>query len=571
MTKFSTVFAGLALAATFVLFGSATSAQAQSCGNGNVQEEAGEVCDNGGANNTQDVGCCAAGCEAFVAVDTLCRAASGVCDTVAEACTGSSAACPADVLSSTDVVCRPSLAGVCDSPETCTGTSDACPSDTFAPSDTPCRLSAGVCDLEETCTGSSGSCPSDLKSSAVCRVDAGVCDIGAETCDGINDDCPADVAADTTAVCRQAVGDCDAVENCDGVSAECPEDEKLTGLCRASQGECDIAESCNGVVNSCPADEKSDAVCRPAVNELCDIAESCDGGNVCPEDELVNCEDDDAVSCTEATCDPTEGCIIADNCVEICRSPGYWQTHSGSEKDGENVGQAVLDEVGSLIVCGEEISTTTELGTLDSSLEGLCVRTQGVHQRQLYRQLVAAALNCAISEGGDCDDVVEGLIDVTFSDCDALCAGDPVVDGPTLGECVEQLGCFNGGGRIVDGECAKGTCEGDGVTYCGADFDGCPDEQDCVRFEDSCAGEAICSEDLDAPAQICPKPGRASSPKTCKEARHNECTIDDCPEPVTGSCEGQCGGSSGDCFCDPLSCDIGDGCPDRDIFCNVCD
>ena len=200
------------------------------------------------------------------------------------------------------------------------------------------------------------------------------------------------------------------------------------------------------------------------------------------------------------------------------------------------------------------------------------MRTQGVKDRQLYRQLVATAFNCAISEGGDCDDVLEGLVDVTFTECSALCAGVGEEGGPTLQECVEQLGCFNGGGRIIEDECVKGTCDGDDVTNCGSEED-CPDGIDCVRFADSCAEEAVCSEDLDAPATICPKPGPASSPKTCREARHNECTIDDCvANQAENSCEGRCGGvAPSGCFCDAVSCLFGDGCADRDTFCpTVC-
>ena len=700
MSKFTAKVAGLALAAALVTFGSVTSAQAQSCGNANVQTMSGEVCDNGGLNNTQAVGCCAAGCASFVTVGTTCRASAGTCDAGAEVCDGTSAACPADSFAASTVVCRPSLAGVCDSAENCTGSSGACPADTFSASTVPCRGSAGVCDVAENCTGGSGACPADLKSSAVCRADAGscdvgpefcdgnsndcpadnlvaaatlcrgsagdcdtpesctgtsgacpvdakssalcrastgscdpaescngsdnvcppnllattavtcrgsvgvcdtaenctgasptcpvdaksmavcrasngVCDLGPETCDGTNNACPADSAAPSGTPCRSSAGTCDPAETCNGASSSCPADLKSTSLCRASAGECDLPDSCDGTNNACPLDEKSTAVCRPAVSDLCDETETCDGtNNACPDDELINCEDDDGVACTEATCDPTEGCVIADNCIEICRSPGFWQTHSGDEK-GENIGQAVLDEVGTLNVCGEEIQVTTNLGLLNSSLEGLCVRTQGVHNRQLYRQLVTTAFNCAISEGGSCDNVLEGIVDVKFSECSALCEGNPVADGPTLEECKDQLDCFNGGGRWIDGQCARGTCAEDTDEYCGADYGDCPlvgdQAQDCVRFADSCAKQDLCSEDLDAPATICPKPGPASSPKICNEARHNDCTIDYCYDPADYSCEGICGGQApGGCYCDLDACSFGDGCADHEYFCGAC-
>jgi hypothetical protein len=202
------------------------------------------------------------------------------------------------------------------------------------------------------------------------------------------------------------------------------------------------------------------------------------------------------------------------------------------------------------------------------------MRTQGVKQRQLYRHLLTAQFNCAISEGGSCEDITDKFIDVSYEECNALCAGEDVgEDGPTLEECKNELSCFNTGGRIVDGECAKGTCENDSE-FCGGDFDDCGDEVECVPFEDSCARQPLCSEDNEAEATICPKPGPASSPKTCKEARHNDCTIDNCPvDPDLLSCVGICGGQApGGCWCDSESCVFGDGCPDRDTACpDACD
>ena len=77
--------------------------------------------------------------------------AAGVCD-VAENCTGSSAACPADAKTRSGPVCRAS-AGVCDVAEACDGSSAACPADAFAPTSVVCRSAAGVCDVAESCTG----------------------------------------------------------------------------------------------------------------------------------------------------------------------------------------------------------------------------------------------------------------------------------------------------------------------------------------------------------------------------------------------------------------------------------
>jgi hypothetical protein len=56
--------------------------------------------------------------------------------------------------------CRAS-AGGCDLAETCTGSSPACPADVYSPEGTLCRTSANSCDAAERCSGSSANCPGD--------------------------------------------------------------------------------------------------------------------------------------------------------------------------------------------------------------------------------------------------------------------------------------------------------------------------------------------------------------------------------------------------------------------------
>ena len=65
------------------------------------------------------------------AAGIVCREAAGACD-VAETCTGSSAACPADVLTAAGTVCH-AAAGACDVAESCTGTSTSCPANEHKP------------------------------------------------------------------------------------------------------------------------------------------------------------------------------------------------------------------------------------------------------------------------------------------------------------------------------------------------------------------------------------------------------------------------------------------------------
>jgi cysteine-rich repeat protein len=148
--------------------------RAARCGNGAI--EPGEQCDDG---NTTNGDCCSAAC-LFEAAGTSCRASAGPCD-VAETCTGTSAACPADQLAAAGTTCR-AAAGTCDVAETCTGTAAACPADAFVAAGTTCRAAAGPCDVAETCTGTAAACPADQLAAAgtVCRVAAGTCDV-AET------------------------------------------------------------------------------------------------------------------------------------------------------------------------------------------------------------------------------------------------------------------------------------------------------------------------------------------------------------------------------------------------------
>ena len=91
---------------------------------------------------------------------------------------------------------------------------------------------------------------------------------------------------------------------------------------------------------------------------------------------------------------------------------------------------------------------------------------------------------------------------------------------------MQQLNCFNTGGRVIDGQCVKGTCSDNEEAYCEGDDD-CT-SGNCVQFADSCRLSDLCTEDLDAPATICPQSGPASSPKACNAARTNDCNIDGC-------------------------------------------
>ena len=218
-------------------------------------------CENGVIDCSTGASRCvpASGAGQFKAASTVCRMSTGVCDP-AENCTGSSATCPADQLSSPSTQCRAAGAdATCDPAELCTGTSAACPVNAVAASGASCGSpDATGCNAPDTCDGA-GACVARFKSTSVqCRA-AGAdstCD-PAEFCTGASVSCPADAFASTLVACgSQSSLDCDAPDTCSG-SGTCVNRVKASSVqCRASSGNatCDPPESCDGVTATCPAD-----------------------------------------------------------------------------------------------------------------------------------------------------------------------------------------------------------------------------------------------------------------------------------------------------------------------------
>jgi hypothetical protein len=189
--------------------------------------------------------------------------------------------------------------------------------------------------------------------------------------------------------------------------------------------------------------------------------------------------------------------------VERCRTPGYWATHAcpcegtntGApapsqfcEKSGAiNATQIVIDAAGGCIeVCGEQI-TNTCLDSADSAVEGMCIAVTGVSERQLARQLIAAALNCVISGGGPtCSGISIGPV---FAICNLVCEGTS--DAFTVQECIDQIDAFNNG---LLSDCHE-------RSICNPDVPGL---------------EAICNDE---------PPNPAGSPNECKLAKKNDCTV----------------------------------------------
>lgn len=205
--------------------------------------------------------------------------------------------------------------------------------------------------------------------------------------------------------------------------------------------------------------------------------------------------------------------------LDICRTPGFWGTHAGTENDGsENITAAILASAGGFVeVCGRIVDNTDLLDD-GSALEAMCVSVRSESDRQLARQLTAAALNCVMTNGSpDCSGT--GVADL-FADCNAAC-----IAGDDASFCIDALDCWNNGGRLLeDGMCRLGTCGGDGVTPCEKDAH-CGEEIACLPTGDTCHDQPLVNEDLGLSFD---PPGPAGSSKACKAAIANDCTIVSC-------------------------------------------
>jgi hypothetical protein len=147
----------------------------------------------------------------------------------------------------------------------------------------------------------------------------------------------------------------------------------------------------------------------------------------------------------------SDECEVPPDVDEICRTPGFWGTHAGTEKEGRstNLTQEVIDYAGGSlgVICGVEITNTSVADYTDpavpagdgngSATEGICVPPKGYQPRQLMRQLIAAALNCVVSGGGtDCTGI--SIYD-DFTAANAACAAGEV------GDWIDIIDDFNNG------------------------------------------------------------------------------------------------------------------------------
>jgi hypothetical protein len=203
--------------------------------------------------------------------------------------------------------------------------------------------------------------------------------------------------------------------------------------------------------------------------------------------------------------------------IAICRTPGYWMTHAGTEKgkgkgNGKSPINVTLEVInrcgGCLEVCGTDIKDTSLCST-DSALEAMCDNTG-----KPFFHLTAMALNCCISGfGSDCATGGDYLSQL-FIDANSSCE----VGGSYR---QDEADCFNNGGEWYEGKCKYYKCNGTG-DYCTPGITDC----DCMRF-DNCHDRELCWE---GDPEDCYESPAGSS---CKPAKDNSCTV----SPDGGFCD----------------------------------
>lgn len=334
------------------------------------------------------------------------------------------------------------------------------------------------------------------------------------------------VQAHTTTTCTPDTNECTGPPVCDP-TAGC-QDPALADSTPCTEADSNVCTQPGCEAGAC-VQAHTTTTCTPDNNE-CTGPPVCDPTAGCQDPALADsavCTDTDLDVCTVAGCEAglcVQTHLPGDDpsCVpgeEICRTPGFFGSHGGTEKErSTNITLALLNAYNAandpnLFICGREINNT-DAGNVNSALEAICVSVKGDSRRQLARQLTAAALNCILTNAGDgvdacvsltgavCADVsVQGV----FEACNTACAEGDVTatidhdSDPTTAEvsisCIGAIDCFNNGG-IFDP--TDGSCD--------AAIESCHDRE----LDNGCTALSFTP------------PGPAGSPRECNEARKND-------------------------------------------------
>ncbi len=360
---------------------------------------------------------------------------------------------------------------------------------------TPLNCDDGLFCTDDSCVPATGCAhvphpcnDSNLCTTDTCNEDTNGCQFTPVVCTQDSNLCTLEACDPTDGVCKS------------GTPTSCPDD----GVA------CNGPESCDPATGGCVSGPP--VTCTDDGN-ACNGPEHCvEPGGTCESGPAVVCDDPICTACnpTSGLCDlPADPLPASCQNEEICRTPGFWGTHGGTEKSSSvNITDAVLDAFGgTLSVCGTIIDNT-DVGNTHSALEAICVSPKGDSRLQLARQLTAAALNCGITNStgtpGQCapQDGTAPCAGVSIEDvwnaCNAACptGTTAIVDGHTI-SCIGAIDCFNNGGVF---DPATGNCN-DAVGT------SCHDRNlvtDCFNFQ---------------------PPGAAGSPKACNDARKNNVVV----------------------------------------------
>ena len=410
--------------------------------------------------------------------------------------------------------------------DACDEAADAC---THTPDDTVCNdglfcNGAETCDMAEDCVNGA----------------AVVCDDGVgcteDACDEVTDAC---VSTPDDAHCDNGLF-CDGGERCDAAN-----DCQVGAAVACNDGVGCTVDSCDEGADACSY-TPADAACDNGL--FCDGAETCDVNLDCQPGVDVDC--DDAVNCTEDTCDELD-----DRCVNapddgICDD----QLHcSGVETCSAVEGC----QAGAEVDCGDEVACT-----VDSCNEATdaCDNTPSD----------AACDDGAWCNGAETCDATGGCLAGAAPDCDDAvgCTADSCNEGTDVcGNLPQDATCDNGdwcdGAETCDAQigCRAGvapSCD-DGVGCTADSCDEANDACDNVPSDAACDNGAWCdgAETCDAAADC-----QAGAAPDCNDGL--ACTADSCDEvgdacanaPDDGACDNglACDGAE--------SCVVGQGCSD---------
>ncbi len=507
------------------------------CGDGAL--DPGEECDLAAANGGSG-SCCSATCT-FVAAGTICRPGIAQCD-AAEACTGTSDTCPADVNDPDGTAC--------DDADACT-LADACTAGVCVGGPPPnCNdhdvCTADACVPATGCTHTNNTDPCD-DGSACTTADtcaAGVCIGGPPpSCDD------GDVCTDDG--CSPATG-CEHTDN----TASCDDENACTTGDVCSAGSC----SGPGTLDCDDGEVCTDDSCVPATGcAHADNTDPCSDGDACTLDDA--CAAGGCVAGTPQSCDDLNGCT-ADTCDTGTGACGH--TDTTDQCDDGNA--CTIDDVcgegeceGTPVVCDDGVFCdgleTCQAGTGDC-VDGTAPSCDD--------GIVCTADAC--DAGGDqCTHTpIVGCCDAD-ADCDdgSVCTGSETCDVET-GVCEPgtPLACGDGDGCTVDACDPLGGCTFPAIAGCCDEHADCDDGNSCTT--DSCDTEAGVCDHLQ---QNCQNGSVCDGTETCNPATGlcEDGTALDCDDGV-GCTDDTCNAVTGCAHTAvPLCCDDDGDCDDGDL------